>query len=187
MAKLSAGDQFPDFEFHTANGLDLKAHEVIKKAGKTVFWVLRYVGCTSCRYDIHVIKERYGEFKNLDSQVLVVLQSQPEIVLADLKGDEVPYEIITDPEQKIYRRFSIEPAAAKEGLRPLDPEGIKKLDEKREKIKAAGFVHGIYEGDENQLPALFIVGRDGTVLYAHYAASIIDLPSVDEVLEKLRL
>jgi peroxiredoxin len=144
------------------------------------------VGCTACRYDIHVIKERYGEFKKLDAQVLVVLQSQPELVQADLKGDEPPYEIITDPDQKIYRRFSIDPAATTEGLMPADPEGLKKLEEKREKIKAAGFSHGKYEGDENQLPAMFIVGQDGLVLYARYANSIVDLPAVDEVLEKLR-
>jgi peroxiredoxin len=185
MAKLSAGDSFPDFEFRTASGLDLKTHEVIKKAKKTVFWVLRYVGCTTCRYDIHVIKERYQEFRDKDSQVLVVLQSQPEVVQADLKGDEAPYEIICDPDQAIYKRFSIEPAATKEGLRPTDPADLKKLDEKREKIKASGFVHGKYEGDENQLPALFIVGQDTSVLYAHYAASIINMPTVDEVLEKL--
>jgi peroxiredoxin len=184
MAKLEEGNKIPDFQFHTASGLDTSASEVIKKAQKTVFWVLRYVGCTSCRYDIHVIKERYGEFVALGAQVLVVLQSRPEIVNADLKGDEVPYEIITDPDQKIYRQFSIEAAATKDGLRPSDPADVKKWEAKRELVKAGGFVHGKYEGDENQLPALFIVDKAGNIEYAHYAANIADLPGIDEVLEK---
>jgi peroxiredoxin len=186
MAKLEAGTKLPDFQFHTAGGLDTTALEVVKKAKKTIFWVLRYVGCTSCRYDIHVIKERYKEFLELGAQILVVLQSQPEIVNADLKGDEVPYEIITDPDQKIYQQFSIEAAPTIEGLRPTDPAVIKKWEAKRELVKASGFVHGKYEGNENQLPAMFIVDAAGNIDYARYATSIAGLPGIDEVLEKLR-
>jgi peroxiredoxin len=185
MAKLLEGAKLPDFSFHTASGLDLSALDVVKKAKKTVFWVLRYVGCTTCRYDIHVIKERYQEFLELGAQVLVVLQSQPENVKADLTGDEVPYEIICDPDQSIYKRFSIDPAPDKESRRPTDPEGIAKLQAKIEKVKAGGFVHGKYEGDENQLPAMFIVEPDGLISYAHYAKNSIDMPTVDELLAKL--
>jgi peroxiredoxin len=184
MARLKAGDTFPDFQVHTASEADLSTQEIIGKAKKTVFWVLRDVGCTSCRYDIHLIKEQYQKFTKQGVQILVVLQSQPDIVRSDLKGDEVPYEIICDPDQTIYRRFSIEPAPNKETLRPTDPELVKKWEKKVEGLKASGFVHGKYEGDENQLPALFIVGSDAVVLEAHYAASIADMPTVDELLKK---
>jgi peroxiredoxin len=186
MAKLSAGDQFPDFPVHTAKEADLKTSELLKKTKKTVFWVLRYVGCTSCRYDIHVIKERYAEFTALDAQVLVVLQSPPETIKADLTGDEVPYDIISDPEQRFYKRFAIESADTKEGLRPTDPADVEKAKARSEKIKASGFVHGKFEGDEFQLPALFIVDAGGKVLFSHYGKFVADLPSVDEVLTKLR-
>ncbi|MDR2103724.1 MAG: redoxin domain-containing protein [Treponema sp.] len=186
MARLNTGDQFPDFPFRTAADAELKSSEVIKRADKTVFWVLRYIGCTTCRYDIHVIKERYREFTDLNAQVLVVLQSLSENVRADLAGDEAPYEIICDPEQAIYRRFSIDPAPDKESRQPRDPREIEKLKQKIEKIKAGGFVHGKYEGDENQLPAMFIVEPGGKVLYAHYAKNSIDMPTVDEVLAQLK-
>jgi peroxiredoxin len=182
MSKLSRGDTFPDFPFHTAGAEDLRTHAVIAKAKKTVFWVLRYVGCTSCRYDIHVIKERYKEFTALGVQILVVLQSPPETIAADLKGDEVPYKIIADPEQRFYKRFSIEAADSKEDLRPKDPILAAKFQTKVDQIKASGFTHGKYEGDELQLPALFIVDADNSVSYAHYAANIADLPTVDELL-----
>jgi peroxiredoxin len=186
MARLSAGEQFPDFTFNTAYGRELSSGEFIKKAGKTVFWVLRYVGCTTCRYDIHLIKTRYKEFTGLDAQVLVVLQSQPENVRADLTGHEVPYEIACDPGQAIYWRFSIEPAPDKESRQPKDPADVEKWQAKLGKVKAGGFVHGKYEGNENQLPALFVVAADGKVLYAHYAKNSIDMPTVDEVLGLLK-
>jgi peroxiredoxin len=182
MARLSVGDRFPDFQIHTAYDADLQTAEIIKKADKTVFWVLRYIGCTTCRYDVHLIKKRYQEFQELGAQVLVVLQSQPETVRADLAGDEVPYEIIADPEQKFYQRFSIESAPSKEARQPKEPADVEKWQTKLEKVKASGFVHGKYEGNEQQLPALFIVGPDSAVQYVHYAKNSIDMPTVDELL-----
>jgi peroxiredoxin len=185
MARLTEGETLPDFQFRTAQGEELRAAEIIKQAQKTVFWVLRYIGCTTCRYDIHVIKERYKEFLDTGAQVLVVLQSPPETIQSDLAGDETPYKIICDPDQEIYRRFSIEPAPDKESRRPKDPAGLAKLQAKIEKVKASGFVHGKYEGNEDQLPAIFIVKPEGTVQYAHYAKNSIDMPTVDEVLQLL--
>jgi hypothetical protein len=94
----------------------------------------------------------------------VVLQNQPENVRADLTGQEVPYEIICDPGQAVYWRFSVEPAPDRESRQPADPAG-------REKRKAK---------------LLFIVAGDGKVLYTHYAKNSIDMPAVDEVLELLK-
>jgi peroxiredoxin len=187
MAKLSAGDQFPDFPVHTAAEAVILTSELLKKAEKTIFWVLRYVGCTSCRYDIHLIKENYQKFTSKNAQVVVVLQSPPETIKEGLAGDEVPYEIISDPDQRFYKRFAIEAADTKEGLRPpsWDTAGLEKVKAKSEKVKASGFVHGKYEGDEFQLPAFFIVDSAGKVLYSHYAAYTADMPTVDEAAAKL--
>ena len=52
---------------------------------------------------------------------------------------------------------------------------------KKQKIKEAGFVHGKYEGNEQQLPAMFDVDPDGSVVYAHYAKNSIDMPTVEEM------
>lgn len=68
---------------------------------------------------------------------------------------------------------------------PTLPEDIAKLEAKKQKIKEAGFVHGKYEGNEQQLPAMFVVDPDGSVVYAHYAKNSIDMPTVEEMLRIL--
>ncbi|MBQ7081980.1 MAG: hypothetical protein IJM93_00350, partial [Oscillospiraceae bacterium] len=73
----------------------------------------------------------------------------------------------------------------REERQPKTPEDIAKWQAKIEKVRASGFVHGKYEGNEQQLPAMFVVDPDGTVIYAHYAENSIDMPSVDEMLEIL--
>jgi peroxiredoxin len=193
MAKLYAGDRFPDFEFHTAKGETLSVSKVLQLRGKTIFWVLRYIGCTTCRYDIQLISDRYQKFLDLDAQVFIVLQSQQETVQEEMaraegagQGLSPNLEIICDPGFDFYERFSIEAAPDKERLRPSDPDGMTKLAIKKEKVKAAGIIHGKYEGNEMQLPAFFIVDRNGIVLRAHYAKNNIDMPTPDEALEELR-
>ncbi len=89
---------------------------------------------------------------------------------------------MTDPEQKIYQLLEIRPASSREEM----IEGVlDRLKEKGAKARAAGFSHGDYEGNEQQLPAMFIVNEDGIVEYANYAKNIMDMPTVDEVLNIL--
>lgn len=182
MARITEGDRFPSFSFSTAERTDLNSGDVLK--GKTVFWFLRYIGCTVCRYDVELIRQRYQEFTDHDAQVFVVMQSDQKHIIDDLaKTDTVlPFEIICDPEQKIYRLLSIDPAVSMEAL----AEGVsEQLREKAKKARSMGFSHGDYEGDEQQLPAMFIVDEAGTVLYAHYAENIMDMPLIDDVLAML--
>lgn len=182
MAKLSVGDKMPNFVFNTAyeNGKTVKG--VLSHKKKTIFWVLRYIGCTTCRYDVHVMAARYQDFLNLDAQIYVVMQSEPVNVREDLKETPLPFEIICDTRMEIYQALEIHATACKEDRMPTDPVEIAKLEEKKKKIKELGIVHGKYEGNEQQLPALFVVEQDGTVSYAHYAKNSIDMPTVDEML-----
>ncbi|MBQ6334933.1 MAG: redoxin domain-containing protein [Erysipelotrichaceae bacterium] len=182
MTRISKGDKFPIFSFQTAYKDDLNSKDILQ--GKTIFWVLRYIGCTVCRYDVHLIAQRYDEFLAKNAQVFVVMQSDRKHVVDDLKKTDtvLPFEIITDPDKKIYELLDIKPAATKE---ELAGNSLDQLKEKGGKAREVGFVHGDYEGDELQLPALFIVNEKGVVEYANYAEDIMDMPKVDDVLNML--
>ncbi|MDD3193454.1 MAG: peroxiredoxin-like family protein [Oscillospiraceae bacterium] len=184
MAKLHVGDKMPSFTFQTEAQSGLTTAAVLS-GGRTVFWVLRYIGCTTCRYDVHQIAAHYGEFQQRNAQVYVVMQSDPAVVREDLKGSPLPYHIICDQDQAIYKALEIPATETKEERMPTSPEDIAKLEAKKQKVKESGFVHGRYEGNEQQLPAMFVVDPDGTVVYAHYAKNSIDMPTVEEMLQLL--
>lgn len=179
---LKKGDKFPNFTFETESRQGLSTDEAVKEADKTVFWVLRYIGCTTCRYDVHQIMLSYGKFTEKGAQVYVVMQSRPETVRRDLEGYDMPFHIICDYKQEIYSALQIKATETREERQPKTQEGKAKLAEKMAKVKASGFVHGDYEGNEQQLPAMFIVDKEGKVLYSHYAQDSIDMPTVDETL-----
>ena len=179
MPKTSVNEAFPVFEFSTAYEDGLNSKDILK--GKTVFWFLRYIGCTVCRYDVHLLQKRYEEFLQKGTQVYVVMKSDREHVQRDLEstGTKLPFSIICDPEQKIYELLDIVPAESMEAL----TDGVREqLKEKGGRARELGFSHGDYEGHEQQLPALFIVNEEGIVEYAHYARNIMDMPAIDDVL-----
>ena len=46
MARISAGDRFPQMTVDTAYRKNVNIYELL--GDKTVIWVLRYIGCTVC-------------------------------------------------------------------------------------------------------------------------------------------
>lgn len=140
------------------------------------------MGCTVCRYDIHLAQQRYDEVTAKGGKLVFMLQSRRDILEKEFENIPLPFDIIMDPEMKIYEELEIKPAASMEEL------GGGKMGELMENgaaAKAAGFSHGEYEGNEQQLPAMFMVDKDGKIEFAHYAKDIMDMPVLDDVLKML--
>ncbi len=180
--KLKEGRVVPDFNYPDPYGEGEKNFYDFAGDGKTFLVFLRYYGCTVCRLDLHVYGQRYREFLDKGAKIAVVLQSDPDLVAREAPRGTFPFEIICNPGQELYRQFEVEPAKNKLSLVGSNP--FKAL-EKMRAAKKFGFEHGEYEGNEQQLPALFLLNGDKKVLYGHYAAGIADMPSVDEMLAKL--
>lgn len=183
MSRISVGEKFPNYTVntHTEKGTNISA---IADGKPLMLLVIRYIGCTVCRYDVHQIALNHEKFLEKGVNIAVVMQSTPENVNNDLKETNatLPYPIICDDGQAIYQTLDILPAASMEELVGTDMAG---LQAKGAAAKAAGFVHGIYEGNEQQLPAFFYLDADLTVKEAHYAKNIIDIPNVEQMLAKI--
>ena len=177
--QLIQGSTMPDFIVDTDRRNYVNLYSLINRP--TVFWVIRYIGCPVCRYDVHILKENYKRIAEKGYNLYVVMQSDTEHIHRSLENVNLPFEIICDPAQQIYRNLDILPAANRAEL----AGDRSRLMEKAEKTKELGFTHGDYEGNEMQLPALFIVDTDGTVRYAHYGKSITDMPDIDELISLL--
>ena len=185
MTRIQVGETMPDFIFNTGYRNDVHLYD--GTAEKTVLWVVRYIGCPPCRYDAHIIGQRINEFKAKNANVFVLMQSDQAHIQEDLERTGEPdlaVEIIADPEMKIYKALDIRAAADKTELRG-EGEEYERYLVKGALTKEAGYTHGDYEGDELQLPAQFIIDRNGTVLLANYAKSMGGMYTVDELLEKL--
>ena len=180
MAKLNPGDSFPDYTV-TTQFEDCTTIKRIAKAKPLMLVVLRYIGCPSCRYDVHMLQVNHEKFMEKGVAIAVVMQSVPESVRTALKDEPLSFPIICDPEYKIYNDLEIRPAESREEMLG-DETALQKFMKKREDIQALGFVHGEYEGIEEQLPAFFFMDEDLNVSIAHYAKGIGDMPTAEKML-----
>lgn len=137
---------------------------------------LRYYGCTICQLDIMEFNKLYEKFEEMGADVKIVLQSIPEIIKEAEKEIKVKFEIICDPKQELYKKFEIKAAESLEALKSG------KIMEKVAEAKNIGLSHGEYEGNELQLPAVFIIDGNNKVIYSHYAEDGADIPRAKEVL-----
>ena len=183
MAKLKLGEKFPDFTVNTNVLSQVKVSQLVDNK-PTFFWCLRYIGCTICRWDVHTLAQRYDELVQKGVNVIVVMQSKPEIVQRDLNGQVLPFHLICDENEEIYKTLEFNSATTKEEFAPTDDTKAR-LAVKRAGVQAEGFVHGDYEGNEMQFPGFFAVDKDMNLTEVHYGEHIADIPTVDEMLSKI--
>ena len=159
---ISFGDKAIDFTYQTPYGKTSTLEEKVQKADKTFLIFLRYYGCTICQLDIRAYRENYQKFLDKDAQILLVLQSAPATIAESITEEELRFEVACDPEGKLYDLYQVGAARSKLGLE-----------------------HGAYEGNELQLPAVFLLDRGMNVVYAHRAKNAGDMPEIADLLAKL--
>lgn len=163
---LSAGMTMPDFTYDTpaARNLSFKA----QTQGKPTLLVFhRYASCAFCSMALSELASVSTALKEQGMEVKVVLQSAPENVCAE----NYPFEVICDSQRALYERFSVFPA---DTIYALPGDHLHEI-----LPQAAGMLLGTgqpTEGDSLQLPALFLIGADGVIRYAHYGEDLFDLP-----------
>lgn len=179
MAIVNKGDKAIDFTFNTVHEKGLKLSDVVKNADTTILHFLRYYGCRLCQLDLRGYAKLVDQIKEKNAQLYVVLQSKESTMIKAEAEVDLPFEIILDPEQGLYKLYEI---GSLYDRSVIDEE---KMNEKRKQYEELGLVHGEYEGNEEQLPALFILNKDMDVLYAKYSKNFVDMPTPKEIVDNL--
>lgn len=185
MAKLTKGMKMPNFTVDTVFGTQIHkglTFEQLVDGKPTFFWFQRYIGCPPCRMDVHFLSQAHPQFAEKGANIVVVMQSRPEIVLRDMHGQTLPFHLVCDPTESLYKELEIGDLTPDSFSNMSEIESAR-LARKIEGMKANGYEHGDYEGNEAQSPAFFAVDADMTVLEAHYARNLGDVPMAEEVLE----
>lgn len=186
MAKLETGMKMPNFTVDTVFGTGICRNMTFKQLAEgkpTFFWFQRYIGCPPCRMDVHFLSEAHPEFAARGANIVVVMQSKPEIVLRDMQGQTLPFHLVCDPTESLYKQLEIG-SFSPESFNNMNDLEKARLAKKIEGMKTYGYEHGDYEGNEAQLPAFFAVDGQLNVLEAHYSRNLGDVPMAEEVLEK---
>ncbi|MEN6430971.1 MAG: peroxiredoxin-like family protein [Coriobacteriales bacterium] len=175
--RLTIGSEAPDFP------IDSPWH------GKTSFYEAsdgrpavvvfgRYLGCPICQMQMDDLKQGISALTSRGANVFYVLQSTNETLTSVSRESDWPFEVVTDPEAKIFSAYAVPYGNPLKLVGPGLGQSMRRMKEK-------GFKHGKYEGHETQLPAAFVVNPDKTIRLAHYAKNIVDMPTPEEIAASL--
>ncbi|MDY7032218.1 MAG: redoxin domain-containing protein, partial [Thermodesulfobacteriota bacterium] len=85
-----------------------------------------------------------------------------------------PFTIACDPEGKIFNLYGVSPGNLINYIAGF-PKGLK--------VIFKGMKHGKFEGKEMQLPADFLIDKEGIVRFAHYGKNPGDSTPIAKILE----
>jgi len=164
-----------------ANGLHQQEIRLPDASGRvTHLQVRRFAGCPVCNLHLQSFVKRYDELHQAGVREVAVFHSPREKFLP--YQSHFPFEVICDPEKKLYRQFGVHSSittlfsratwkAAFEGMRlPGQPKFVPPP-----------------VGGRLGLPADFLIAPDGKIIAVYYGKHAFDQWTVDEVLEKVRM
>jgi len=169
---VQTGDTAPDFTATTSSGHTITLQSLLDK-GPACLVFLRFLGCPLSRLRLTELEEELDQFKGQNLQLLVILETRPDRAHLYLEKRDMHVELVPDLERKLYDLYDVKSGGV---LPMLNPKVLSKAT----KATIKGHMHGPFEGNELQLPAAFIIGKDGKIKFTHYGAHPADtIPTAD--------
>ena len=145
----------------------------------------RFAGCPICNVHLQSVIKRHDEITAHGIREVVMFQSTPEEL--DTYVDDLPFDLVADPDRTLYRRFGVE-TSVRAVVDPRSAAPIVKGMMDRSlagKLRLSAGMHRA-NGGHLGLPADILIDTDGTVIDAKYGKHAGDQWSVDELLQHAR-
>lgn len=172
MPKVFVGSEFAE---HRLTAIDGTIVPLPDPAAVVHLQLLRFAGCPICHLHVHQLARRHEEIRAAGIREVAVFHS--EAALLRQYQNDLPFDVIGDPEKRLYRELGVEVSIRSVLHGPTIAAGVIGL------IKGASFKAGVTAPENRRsLPGDFLIGKDGTVLAAKYGRNASDHWSVDELL-----
>lgn len=119
------------------------------------------------------MRDRLSEFG--DTAVVVITFSRPSTVAAAQAARYRPLAVLVDPDRAVYRSYGLGRGSRRKVFGPRVLWAYAKLMRRGGRLARPG-------EDPLQLGGDFVIGRDGTIIFAFRSADPVDRPAVDDLL-----
>jgi len=170
---LKAGDEAPGFTLNDPDGNPVSSAELLAK-GPLVLSFYRGVWCPYCNMELQALQAALPEFEKLGASLVAISPQTAPNSRKSVRQNELAFPILSDPHNDVAAAF---------GLRFALPDYLVDLY-KSLKNDLPGF-----NGDPSwtlPMPGRFVVGQDGTILYAEVNPDYTRRPEPEDMLPALR-
>jgi thioredoxin-dependent peroxiredoxin len=163
--RLRIGSNAPTF---SAQALGGRLVDLAALRGRTVLLKFyRFATCPVCNLHLHRFIKEYGALEALGLTTVVLFHS-PAAKLQTNHRDLPPFQLVPDPDKRIFRAYGVETGWAGMVSRAVMRDYVRAL--------MAGFSPGMLTSDGGITgnPADFILDADGRIVFAHYGRHYAD-------------
>lgn len=174
---LTPGDLAPAFHVQPVFGLPVAVGE---GCPPTVILFLRSLGSSFTRSAVQRVQDSFARFDTIGVRVVAFCRTGLEQAQDFIPRYHILFPVVVDETGQWFDAFAVgRDRSFKGSLRAL-PNQVSEV------VAALKLGHGSFDGLRDQLPAAFVVGRDGRVRYAWYGASIFDQPDMEALYQAVQ-
>lgn len=151
---LKMGQKMPDFTLPDASGKKVNLKDLLKK-GPVVVTFFRGSWCPYCNAQLSNYQMHLPEFKSKNATLVAITPETPDLTVLLEEKKKLEFPILTDKDNALAKKFGL--------VFSLTPE-----------LKQLYLKFGV-DLEKNQgnadwrlpIPATYVVGKDGKIVYAH--------------------
>ncbi|MBN8952999.1 MULTISPECIES: peroxiredoxin-like family protein [unclassified Rhizobium] len=170
---LKAGDKMPGFTLLDPDGNPVSSADLLKH-GPLVISFYRGVWCPYCNMELQALQAALPEFQALGASLVAISPQNPVNSRKSVRQNGLSFPILSDPHNDLAAAF---------GLR------FELQDYLVELYKSLKNDLPSFNGDPSwtlPMPGRFVVGQDGTILYAEVNPDYTRRPDPEDMLPALR-
>jgi peroxiredoxin len=170
---LRAGDKAPVFTLDDPNGTPVSSEALLAK-GPLVLSFYRGVWCPYCNFELKALQEALASFEALGASLVAISPQNAVNSRKSVRTNQLGFPILRDTHNDVAAAF---------GLRFALPDYLVELYKNLKNDLPA------FNGDPSwtlPMPARYVIGQDGTILYSEVNPDYTHRPEPADMLPALR-
>ena len=171
---LFINSKAPDFQAADQFGKEIRLRDVLKDSLVVLFFY-RGQWCPYCSKHLKKFEDSLQLIKDKGAKVIAVSPEKPEYILKTAEKTKASYSLLYDKEMKIMKAYAV---------------GFQVDDKTVSRYKNADIDLATANGQKDKIylpvPAVYIISKEGTILYRFFSADYKRRPSVEEIVDNLK-
>jgi peroxiredoxin len=166
---LQVGKTVPEFESHTFAGVPVTLNHLLRK-GPIMVIFYRGGWCPYCNYQVRQVTQAYDKFQQRNVTPVLISVDRTEGSTLLKQSYDIPFPVLSDPDLAAHEAFNAVIDMGEAGY---------------EKYKNFGIDLETWSGQDHHkiaAPAIYLVAKDGKILWSHVAVDFKTRPDIDQLL-----
>jgi peroxiredoxin len=179
--KLAENVKVPNVVATAASGEKVNLHKLLKDNDRVLICFFRPVWCPICNKRTHELIERYDELQKKGVEVIAIYPSNAEVMAQYVKDSNIPFPVISDPNEEWYKRYAVERSLQKMRATMQNEHAMSELKAGMELQKGKDYEKKNDEQYDNLINADFVVKGKRILETAYYGDYVGDHYDLDKL------